>query len=170
MGTLRTIGLVAAVAGVTAAGLAIGSGRPPQEDPSAPAPDTVVAHGSAQSAVAEPAKRTNMSVEREVRAARARAIPRAVALARTEAATLAEAAGLPLGDPVGIARDAAPAGWYDQESGRFGPGRWCGPISTSRIVERGDGRTERVRESHHGCHKPTRVSVQVTVTFAAGRD
>jgi hypothetical protein len=169
MRSLRTIGIATLAAASTAAGMAAASGGPPPAEPPAPAPDTVVARGSAESRVAEPARRTNRTVERSVREARGRAIPRAFAAARAEAAQLAAAAGLRLGDAVGIARDVGPAGWYDADSGRFGPGRWCGPLVTWRAVRRADGSVRRVRRSRRGCVKPATASVRVTVTFAAAR-
>ena len=141
-----------------AAGLALASGGPPPREAPAPAPGTVVAHGTGHARVGEPARRTNRSVERKVRAATGRAIPRAAATARAEAARLAAAAGLRPGKPVGIARDVSPVGYYDEASGRFGPGRWCGPITTWRSGE---------RRTHHGCQKPKRVAVRVTLTVAA---
>jgi hypothetical protein len=87
--------------------------------------------------------------------------------ARREAGAVAAAAGLALAGPLGAARDASPAGYYDPDSGRFGPGRWCGPIFTSRTVVGSDGVRRRVRRSHHGCPTPRGLFVRVTVTFAA---
>jgi hypothetical protein len=169
MSSRRTILISAVAAGATAAGLAVASGGPPPQDPHAPEPDTVVAHGRAQSRVAEPPKRTNGSVERAVVDARMRSIPKAVDAARTEAAALAKAAGLELGEPAGIARDAPAPGWYDDSTGRFGPGRWCGNIVTWHSKRGADGTPRRFSRSHRGCHKPKRVEVSVTVTFAATR-
>ena len=167
MGQLKPILAATVVAGAIAAGLTMASGGPPPESPPPAEPDTVVAHGSGRSRVAEPPRRTDRSVERAVRRARRSAIPRAVANARIEAKELAAAAGLSLGDPVSISRDAGPIGWYEEDSGRFGPGRWCGPIVTWRTVRRDDGTTARTRRTHRGCHKPSSTSVRVTLTFAA---
>ena len=169
MSSRRTILLSAVAAGATAAGIAVASGGPPPATPPDPAPQTVVAHGFGQKRVAEPDERTNRSVELAVRAAREDAIPRAVAHAREEAEALAAATGLRLGEPAGVGRDGGPPGWWESDTGRFGPGRWCGPIFRWRTVRGSGGETRRVRRSHHGCHKPPTVSVRVTVTFAAGR-
>ncbi|HEX8207363.1 MAG TPA: hypothetical protein VF587_14975 [Solirubrobacteraceae bacterium] len=155
---LTTLVAATVAAGTIATGIAVSGGGPPPTDPPAPDPHTVVAHGVGTVRVAEPAKRTNASVERAVRAARRDAIPRAVERARDEARTLAEAAGLKVSEPVGVARDVSPVGWFDEDTGRFGVGRWCGPITTYR---RGH------RRVHHGCHKPPRVTVRVTLTLAA---
>lgn len=155
---MRSLVAATVVAGAIATGVAISSGGPPPAEPPAPAANTVVARGVGQMRVTEPARRTNRSVERSVRAARRDAIPRAVAAARREARHLAAAAGLSLGEPVAISRDVSPIGWGEQDAGHFGPGRWCGPITTWRGGE---------RRTHHGCRKPPRVSVRVTVTLAA---
>ena len=158
MSNVKPVAAATLTAAAVAAGIALASGGPPPPAPPAPAPGTLVAHGVGDARVAEPGKRTNRSVERNVRAARAKAIPRAAATARAEAARLADAAGLDLGEAVAIARDVSPVGWYEEDTGRYGVGRWCGPITTYR---RGRRRT------HRGCQKPARISVRVTLTFAA---
>jgi len=158
----------AAAAVIAAAGIALASGGPPPVQPADPAVDTVVSTGSAQARVAKPARRTNASVEHAVRAARARALPNAVAAARTEAAALAAASGLRAGAIVGIRRDSPPMGYWDQDSGRFGPGVWCGRVFDGRrVVRRPDGTTKRVSTFHHGCPVPKTATIRVTLTFAA---
>ena len=155
----------AVVAGVVAAVAFAGGGPPPQAD-SAPGVETVVTHGTAALRVVMPAKRTNATIERAVRAARRDALPRAVKGARRDAEALAAAAGLRLAGPLGASRDTSPYGYYDPDSGRYGTGRWCGPIFTSRTVIGSDGVRRRVRRSHHGCPTPRGLTVRVTVTFA----
>jgi hypothetical protein len=39
-----------------------------------------------------------------------------------EAADLAAAAGLRLGEPVAVSRDVGPVGWYEDDSAASGPG------------------------------------------------
>lgn len=151
--TLFPIGAAAAAAAVIAGG----SGPPPPPSPDPPA-YTVVAHGRGSAGVRRPARLTNRSIERAVQVARARALPRAVAAARREAAALAAAAGLAAGRPIAIARDTAPWGWGEPDSGRFGPGRWCGRIYR--------GRDARPR-FRYGCQSPPSVSTSVTLTLAA---
>src|SRR5688500_1900045 len=104
----------AGAAVVTAAGLAFASGGPPPVQPADPAVDTVVATASWQARVVAPARRTNATIDRAVRVARIRAMPAAIAVARDEANALAEAAGLRVGRIVGIRRDSAPMGYWDQ--------------------------------------------------------
>lgn len=165
---LLTAVLIGAAASAVVAAIAFaGGGPPPSGDPAAPEVRTVVTHGSAALKVVMPAHRSNRTIELAVRVARRGAFPRAVKSARREAGALAAAAGLPLAGPLGAARDASPAGYYDQDGGTFGPGRWCGPIFTSRTVVGSDGVRRRVRHSHHGCPTPRGLVVRVTVTFAA---
>ena len=158
----------AAVAVIAAAGIALAGGGPPPVQPADPAANTVVSTGSVQADVVAPARRSDATIERAVRAARLRALPAAVARARDEAVALATAAGLRAGAVVGIRRDSSPPGFWDQDAGRFGPGRWCGRVyGGSRRVRRADGTTRRVARSHHGCPVPKTATVRVTVTFAA---
>jgi hypothetical protein len=158
----------AAAAVVAAAGIAFAGGGPPPVQPTDPAVDTVVASASWQAKVSAPARRTDATIDRAVRAARIRALPAAIAVARDEAEALAAAAELRPGRVVGIRRDSAPLGFWDQDTGRFGPGRWCGRIYDGRrLVRRADGTTKRVSRFHHGCQVPSRTLVRVTVTYAA---
>ena len=160
----------AAAAVIAATGIALASGGPPPVQPADPAVDTVVSSGSGQSRVVVPARKSDATIERAVRAARARALPAAVAAARTEAAALAAAAGLRTGDIVGIRRDSPPMGYWDQDAGRFGPGIWCGRVyGGRRLVRQADGTTKRVSRFHHGCPIPKNASIRVTLTFAASR-
>jgi len=159
----------AAAAVIAAAGIALASGGPPPVQPADPAVDTVVSTATAQSRVRAPApdRRSNATIERAVQAARARALPRAVSAARTEADTLAAAAGLHAGAVVGIRRDSSPLGYWDQDAGRFGPGVWCGRVFSRRTVRQADGTTKRVTASRHRCPVPKTASIRVTLTFAA---
>ena len=160
----------AAAAVIAAAGLALASGGPPPVAPADPAVDTIVSGGSAQAKVVAPARRSNASIERAVRAARAKALPDAVAAARAEAAALAAATGLRAGAVVGIRRDTPPPGYWDQDGGRFGPGVWCGRVyGGRRLVRQADGTTKRVSRFHHACPVPKHASIRVTLTSAAHR-
>jgi hypothetical protein len=162
--TAATAGALAA-AGAFAV-LASGSGGPPPSGDYPPEVRTVVARGTGVAKVAGPARRTNRTIERAVRQARRAAMPKAVNAARKDAQALAAAAGLQLAGPIGAARDAAPLGYWEPDTGRFGPGRWCGRITTRKTVRGSDGDPRRVTRSHHGCPVPSSQSVRVTVTFA----
>jgi hypothetical protein len=147
----------AAIAGVAlVAAVAAASGGPPPQPPSPPAPRTVVAVGTGVVAVDKPHTRTDATIARAVAAARAAAIPRAVAAARDEAQRLAQAAGLTLSDTLGVARDAPPPGYWEPDTGRFGPGRWCGTI-----------RRRRGAPARRTCQVPREISLRVTLTIAA---
>ena len=158
----------AAAAVVAAAGFAFASGGPPPVQPADPAVDTVVSTASWQARVAAPARRSDATIDRAVRAARIRAVPAAIAVATDEVSALAQAAGLRAGRIVGIRRDSSPMGYWDQDAGRFGPGKWCGRIYTGRrVVRRADGTTHRVSRFRHACPVPKTAMVRVTVTYAA---
>jgi hypothetical protein len=161
--------LVAALLGAgSVTAVALASGAPPQPPPPDPPAFTVVAPGSAQRSVVAPARRSDATIDRAVRAARARAVPAATASARGEAATLAAAGGLRLGRIVGIRRDVSQLPYSDGDDGRFGTGVWCGRIFAGRrTIIRRDGTTRRVSRFRHGCEVPKRVGARVTVTFAA---
>jgi len=162
----RLVLLIAVAAAAAAAGAALASGGPPPPDPPAQPAQTIVAHGSGRVNVAAPARRSDATIERAVQTARVAAMPRAIAAAQAEARALARAAGLGLGAPVAISRDASPYGYWDPDGGRFGPGRWCGTITSFRTVRRADGTRKRIRRSHRGCPVPRDATVRLTVTFA----
>ena len=158
----------AAAAVIAAAGIALASGGPPPVQPADPAANTVVSTGSAQARVVTPARKTDATIERAVRAARLRAMAPAISAARAEGAALASAAGLRAGAIIGIRRDSSPLGYWDQDAGRFGPGKWCGRVyGAAKRVRRADGTTRRVARFHHGCPVPKNASLRVTLTFAA---
>jgi hypothetical protein len=159
----------ASAAVIAAAGVAFAGGAGPAPvQPADPFANTVVSTGLAHAKVVKPAHRSDATIERAMRAARIRAFPAATAAAREEAVALAAAAGLRAGAAIGIRRDSAPLGFWDQDSGRFGPGRWCGRIYDGRrIVRRADGTTRRVAQFHQGCQVPKTATTRVTVTYAA---
>jgi hypothetical protein len=150
------LGAVVSAATLVAAGALAGGGSPPTDAAASPAVRTVVTHGTARLHVATPAHRSDKTIERAVRAARRAAFPQAVKSARRDASALAAAAGLRLAGPLGAARDASPYGYWDPDSGRFGPGRWCGRIVTRRHGE---------RRSHRACPIPRDLQVRITMTF-----
>lgn len=155
-----------AAGGVAAIGLA--SGASPQPAPPDPPAFTLVASGSAQRPVTAPARRSNATIDRAVRAARARAVPAAVAAAQREAGVLGAATRLRVGRIVAARRDVSPLPYWDGDEGRFGRGVWCGRLYAGRrSVTRPDGTTRRVARYRRGCQVPKTGAVRVTVTFAA---
>ena len=157
--TAALLGALVAAGAFALASLASG-GPPPEPDPGPPAVRTVVAPGAGEAKVVRPARLNNRTIERAARRARAAALPKAVAAARKQAKQLARAAGLRLSGVIGIARDTAPFGYFDYQSGRFGPGDWCG-----RWVSR---RRDGTRVARHRCFPPREQQIGVTMTFATG--
>jgi uncharacterized protein YggE len=137
-----------------------------------PAPDrTVAAQGAASVTVIKPKDRTHEGpIHAAVEAAEAKALPRAIADARSKAAELARLSGLTLGPIVSIADGPnSPYGPYIGFFSRFGPDRFCGTVRTT-VFKTSKTTGKRVRvgtRSHHTCQIPPTVVSTVTVTFAA---
>jgi Protein of unknown function (DUF541) len=135
-----------------------------------PAPArTVQAAGVASVKVKAPSDRTHEAPIRDaVEAAEAKALPLAIADARSKAAELARLSGLTLGPIVSISdAPTTPYGPFDFY-GTFGPDRFCGTIRRP-VFERGkDGRRHRVgTRTRHTCRVPQTVTSTLTVTFSA---
>jgi len=129
---------------------------------------TVTAIGTATVRVRPADRHDNASIRKAVRGAVRRALPRAVVAARRDATVLAAGTGLVVGDVVAVA-ETAPSpfgGFYEETSGPFGPGRYCGRIGVS-VVRRVDGRRRRVVRRRRVCQFPTQVVSSVSVTYAA---
>src|SRR3954468_3842907 len=96
-----------------------------------PGPDrTVEATGVASVKVKAPSDRTHEApIRAAVEAAEAKALPRALAEARSEAADLARLSGLTIGAIVSIS-DTASSPYGPFFYGTFGPDRFCGTIRT----------------------------------------
>jgi hypothetical protein len=134
-----------------------------------PAPDrTVQATGVASVKVKAPSDRTHEApIRAAVEAAEEKALPRAVAEARSKATELAKLSGLTLGAVVSIS-DGGTSPYGPFFYGTFGPDRFCGTIRTP-VVKRGkDGKRHRVgTRTRHTCRVPPTVTSTITVTFAA---
>jgi len=129
---------------------------------------TVAAIGTATVRVRPADRHDNRSIRTAVRQAVRRALPRAVAAARRDATVLAAGTGLVLGDVVAVA-ETPPSpfgGFYDDTSGSFGPGRYCGRIGVS-VLRRVNGRRVRVVRRRRVCRFPTQIVSSVSVTYAA---
>ncbi|MEN3285450.1 MAG: uncharacterized protein V7607_6590 [Solirubrobacteraceae bacterium] len=134
-----------------------------------PAPGrTVEAAGVASVKVKAPSDRKHEApIRAAVETAEAKALPRAMADARSKAADLARLAGLALGGIEAIS-DTSSSVYGPFFYGTFGPGRFCGTIRTV-IFKRGkDGKRHRVgTRTRHTCRVPPTVTSTVSVTFAA---
>jgi hypothetical protein len=135
-----------------------------------PAPGrTVEATGVASVKVQAPKDRTHEApIRAAVEAAEDKALPRALADARSKAADLARLSGLTLGAIVSVSDAAAspygPFGYY----GTFGPDRFCGTIRTAVFKRGKDGKRHRVgTRTRHTCRVPPTVTSTLSVTFAA---
>jgi hypothetical protein len=162
---------VAVAAGGLAVGSAVGGGGSP---PQAPGPPTagITAVASASARVVRPVRETNASIAAAVADARHRAIPQAVARARVEALNLASAAGARLGRVAGVDETrASPYGVYYDDTGRFGPGRFCG-VSVHRVYSGPYGTPHRrlLRTIHkRRCYTPLSSTAAFSVTFEIRR-
>jgi hypothetical protein len=134
-----------------------------------PGPDrTLEATGVASVKVKAPSDRTHEApIRAAVEAAEDKALPRALADARSKATDLARLSGLTLGAIVSIS-DAptspyGPFGFY----GTFGPDRFCGTIRTVVFKRGKDGKRHRVgTRTRHTCRVPPFVTSSLSVTFA----
>jgi uncharacterized protein DUF541 len=134
-----------------------------------PGPDrTLEATGVASVKVKAPSDRTHEApIRAAVEAAEAKALPRALAEARSKAADLARLSGLTIGAIVSIS-DTASSPYGPFFYGTFGPDRFCGTIRTGVFKRGKDGKRHRVgTRTRHTCRVPPTVTSTVSVTFAA---
>jgi Protein of unknown function (DUF541) len=133
-----------------------------------PAPDrTIQATGVASVKVKAPSDRTHEApIRAAVEAAEEKALPRAVAEARSKATELAKLSGLTLGAVVSIS-DSGTSPYGPFFYGTFGPDRFCGTIRTPVFKRGKDGKRHRVgTRTRHTCRVPPTVTSTITVTFA----
>jgi hypothetical protein len=134
-----------------------------------PAPGrTVEASGVASVKVKAPSDRTHEApIRAAVEAAESKALPRAMADARSKAADLAKLSGLTLGAIVSIS-DTATSFYGPFFYGTFGPDRFCGTLRTPVFKRGKDGKRHRVgTRTRHTCRVPPTVTSTLSVTFAA---
>jgi Protein of unknown function (DUF541) len=134
-----------------------------------PGPDrTIQATGVASVKVKAPSDRTHEApIRAAVEAAEEKALPRAVAEARSKATDLAKLSGLTLGAIVSIS-DTGSSPYGPFFYGTFGPDRFCGTIRTSVFKRGKDGKRHRVgTRTRHTCRVPPTVTSTISVTFAA---
>jgi Protein of unknown function (DUF541) len=134
-----------------------------------PGPErTIEATGVASVKVKAPSDRTHEApIRAAVEAAEEKALPRAVAEARSKATELAKLSGMTLGAVVSIS-DAGVSPYGPFFYGTFGPDRFCGTIRTAVFKRGKDGKRHRVgTRTRHTCRVPPTVTSTVTVTFAA---
>ena len=136
-----------------------------------PAPARAVgALGTASVKVKAPSDRTHEApIRAAVEVAEAKALPRAIAAARSKAIDLARLSGLTLGAIVSVSdAPTSPYGPYFGFYGTFGPDRFCGTVRRTIFKRDENGKRRRVgTRTRHTCRVPATVTSTVTVTFAA---
>lgn len=131
-------------------------------------PGTLSASGVAEGSVKPEDRDSETSIREAVAAARAQALPAAIANAKTRAQELATAAGVTLGALVALSDSGGQSGYFQPYAyGTFGPDRYCGQVPNYRTVTRnGQRRRVRVKGTHRVCRVPSRIYATATVTFA----
>jgi len=150
-----------AFAALTAVAIAVPGATAVAQQTPVPGQITVLGQGSAR--VLPPQDPTETEIAQAVAAARMRAMPAALDRAREVASSVASAAGIPIGGVLGITEQSASL----PVAGRFGPGRYCGPVRPLRTVVR-DGQRVQVRgKARRVCDIPRSITVVVAVAFRA---
>jgi hypothetical protein len=145
------------------AGLALGLGAAPARA------ETVSATGQAQAPVRVSGALSQAKIVAAVQRARAAAVTPAAGDAWLQATRYAEATGLQL---TAIQTVAEPVfntygAYYGGSYGRFGPGIFCGEITSvkSKVV---NGKRKVIsRRKVQRCYAPTSVAVSLTLTYSA---
>ncbi|MEA2142231.1 MAG: uncharacterized protein QOI64_661 [Solirubrobacteraceae bacterium] len=171
MSHLRSIGAAGAVVIASAACAAPAAAQTP--GPPAPQPPpTVTVTGSGTVKPSPLNRRSEASIAKSVRDAKATATPLAIADGRTRAANLAAQAGLVIGPLLGISEggSGAPPFFFSPfgQEGTFGPGKFCGTVRTPIYRKTADGKRKRVGvRTRHACRVPTQVTASLAMTFAS---
>ena len=167
----RTVALVALCAFVAGCLAAVAQAQ----DPSAagPAPRTLVAAGTGSVKPVPKNRHDNASIAAAVERASVKALPLAVADARSQAQELATATGVTLGTLVSVSNSSATNGFYGPvyfgTLGTFGPGKFCGNVRsrTSTVDANGKRHFGKFR-TRHVCRVPGTIQRNVSLTFAIG--
>ena len=166
MAHLRSIRAAGAVVIATAACAAPAAAQTPAPLP----PTTVTVTGTGTVKPSPLNRKSQASIAKSVRDAKAAATPLAIADGRTRAATLGTHTGLVIGQLLAITEGSGSTfpffSPYGQE-GTFGPGRFCGIIRTPIFRRTADGKRKRVGlRSRRGCRVPSQVSTSLAMTFS----
>ncbi len=130
-------------------------------------PGTLSASGLAQAEVKPENRKSETSIREAVRAARAQALPLAIAEAKRRAQELATAAGVTLGALVSISEGGQNGFYLPYQFGSFGYDKYCGQVANYKTVRRNGRRVRvRVKGTHRVCRVPREVYATATVTFA----
>jgi len=169
----RSCGTRWAVIAVAGAAMALAAAGPASAQQPGPPLHTITVLGTAQVKPTPRDRTSNASIAKAVADARAAAVPKAIADGNRRAASLAAAAGLPLG-PLASISDVAgafPFGFPGQgsEDGTFGPGRFCGFVRRSTVRVDANGRRTRVPGKRvRTCRIPAQIASSLTMVFTSG--
>jgi uncharacterized protein YggE len=164
---LRTVAAVAVFAFLAGCLAAVANAQAPVAQPDR----TLVAAGLGTVKVTPKDRTSNDSIVAAVKAADAKALRRAVADARDQAAKLAAAGGVTLGPLVSLANSTSNGGVfygpYYGTTGTFGPGKFCGTVRTRSVTIGKDGKRHLGKlRSRRTCRIPSVVQRTVQLTFA----
>ena len=169
MRRFRTVVTCAGLSAATAAAATSAAAQAPVAP--SPAPHTLTVTGTAQIKPQPRDNKSNASIKKAVGAARAEAVPLAIANGRARAAELARLSGLAFGELIAIA-ETAPGppfflGPYGGEDGTFGPGQYCGTGRRPIFRVDAQGRRRVVRTVlRRQCRVPRFVSANLTMVFS----
>lgn len=160
-----TLALVAAATGGLAA-------QASGQAPAAAGPGTITATGTATVKPTPADAHSSDSIAAAVKAAKAKALPRAITDARFRGQKLADAAGLKIGALISIA-DSEQSVYFGGSffgpfgvDGTFGPGKFCGNVPQFKTTHLANGRITRKRIGTHRICRVPQVVETVSVTFA----
>lgn len=134
---------------------------------------TLIASGTGSAAVTPKDPKSNASIIAAIEKADAKALPAALQDARTEAAELATAAGVTLGQLLSLSDGSASGpifyGPYYGATGTFGPGKYCGNITTRSITRDKNGKRHIGKpRTHRTCRFPHTIQRTIQLTYALG--
>jgi uncharacterized protein YggE len=130
---------------------------------------TLISAGTGQAKVTPTDTKNNAAIVKAIDAAEARALPLAIANAKSEAQALATAAGVTLG-PLVTVSNAANSPFYGPfyAFGSFGPNKFCGKARVFHFQKGKDGKRHRTFETKFVCRYPHQIQRQVQLTYALG--
>jgi uncharacterized protein YggE len=130
---------------------------------------TLISAGTGQANVTPTDTKNNAAIVKAIEAAEVKALPLAIANAKSEAQALATAAGVTLGPLVSLS-NAANSPFYGPfyAFGSFGPDKFCGKARVFHFKKGKDGKRHRTFDTKFVCRYPHQIQRQVQLTYALG--
>jgi uncharacterized protein YggE len=130
---------------------------------------TLISAGTGQAKVTPTDTKNNAAIVKAIEAAEVKALPLAIANAKSEAQALATAAGVTLGPLVSLS-NAANSPFYGPfyAFGSFGPDKFCGKARVFHFKKGKDGKRHRTFDTKFVCRYPHQIQRQVQLTYALG--